>query len=101
MVVLLLLLLRAKENLPFHVCRVTRPPLICGISVCPKAVVFERGWSRRGKRKTENSFKKKKMNLSCIFKTEKLALSKVNEKELILFFSERDLKANPFMILKS
>lgn len=50
----------------------------------------------------QNYFKKKNMNLSCIFKTEKLALSKINEKELILFFSEReDLKANPFMILKS
>lgn len=42
------------------------------------------------------------MNLSCIFKTKKLALSKVNEKEFILFFSEREgLKANPFMISKS
>lgn len=42
------------------------------------------------------------MSLSCIFKTKKLALSKVNEKEFILFFSEReDLEANSFMISKS
>lgn len=41
------------------------------------------------------------MNLSCIFKIKKLVFFKVNGKEFILFFLEREgLKVNLFMILK-
>lgn len=42
------------------------------------------------------------MNLSCPFKTKTLTLSNINEKEFILFLSEReDLKANKFMVSQS
>lgn len=53
-------------------------------SVFPQRIVQARH------KKNRKFYSKENIDLSRIFKTKKIALSKVNEKEFILFFSERE-----------
>lgn len=82
--------------------RATCLPFFCGISICPKAVLFSReDGPGETKGKQEFLLKRKYKHELCIYKKRKPAFSKINERVHPIFLRKEDLKVNPFIIAES